>query len=425
MACGRPSEFVVTFSRSYSQITGGIQPMKARTLLYAFFTSLFCSGLLLADHHVIDCGKNQSLNTAIQFASPGETITFTGTCHENVTITTSALTVAGVGSATISPSKSSADAVAVIGAQRVTLSGFTVQNGLYGIHAKGNAGVTLNGVTVEKSNQSGILIEGDSSAYISNSSTSGNGFNGIDAENSSSLTFTGTFTTSGNAVFGMDLGNSSSATLNSAIFTATGNTLGIQVSLSSSLFLADPGCALNANNNFTTGLTIVSGAHMVDFGGTIVTNNNGINGISLFSRSGLDLDAASLVTSASNLQDGVHLEELSTLNLFNTPAFSGVPGVTTLDVHGNSQNGISALLNSQVHMFNQTTITGQNNSGFGIQVDNGSSLTLLTSTIQSNHSDVNLTFGSRGEFTGNTIGTLFCDKTSLIRGDTGKSCPTP
>src|SRR5271165_335434 len=122
MACGRPSEFVVTFSRSYSQITGGIQPMKARTLLYAFFTSLFCSGLLLADHHVIDCGKNQSLNTAIQFASPGETITFTGTCHENVPTATSALPLGVVGSATITPSETSEVVEGEIVAQQVTLS---------------------------------------------------------------------------------------------------------------------------------------------------------------------------------------------------------------------------------------------------------------------------------------------------------------
>ena len=149
-------------------------------------------------------------------------------------------------------------------------------------------------------------------------------------------------------------------------------------------------------------------------------------GISLFSRSGLDLDAASLVSSFNNVGDGVHLEELSTVNLFNTPAFSGVPGTTTLQVYNNTGNGISTLLNSQVHMFNQTAIQSHNNTGTGLQVDNGSSLTLLASNISNNQvKDVTLTFGSRGEFTKNTIGTLSCDATSLIRGDTGKTCPAP
>jgi hypothetical protein len=43
---------------------------------------------------------------------------------------------------------------------------------------------------------------------------------------------------------------------------------------------------------------MVSGAHMVDFGGSIVASGNGINGISLDSKVGLDLDAASQVQGA-------------------------------------------------------------------------------------------------------------------------------
>ena len=192
------------------------------------------------------------------------------------------------------------------------------------------------------------------------------------------------------------------------------------------MFLGDPGCTINAVNNFTTGLTVVSGAHLFNFGGKIVASGNGINGISIFSRSGFDMDAASLVSSFNNQQDGIHLEELSTVNLFNTPAFSGVPGTTTLQVYNNAVNGISTLLNSQVHMFNQTAIQSHDNTGIGLQVDNGSSLTLMDSTIAHNKAgDVTQTFGSRGEFTKNTIGTLACDATSLIRGDTGKTCPTP
>ena len=46
-------------------------------------------------------------------------------------------------------------------------------------------------------------------------------------------------------------------------------------------------------------------------------------------------------------------------------------------------------------------------------------MTLLDSRIARNKAgDVVLTFGSRGEFTKNTIGTLACDASSLIRGDT-------
>ena len=374
----------------------------------------------------VDCGKGHSLNPAVQAASAGDTITFTGVCSEAVVVTTSGITVAGEPGSVIQAPSPSQDVLTIDGAQRVTLRSFTVQNGNYGIHVEQVGGIILQNVTVQRNAVTGVFVEGNSSASISNSSTLNNGIDGIDAEDSSSFIFTGSFTTEGNGVFGLNLGATSSATLNSATINASGNVLGIQISLSSSMFLADPGCTINAVNNFTTGLTVVSGAHLFDFGGKIIASGNGINGISLFSRSGFDMDAAALVSSFNNQADGLHLEELSTLNLFNTPAFSGVPGVTKLQVYGNAMNGISTLLNSQVHMFNETSIEDHNNTGTGVQVDNGSSLTLLTSTINHNAAtDVTLTFGSRGEFTKNTIGTLSCDATSLIRGDTGKTCPAP
>lgn len=396
-----------------------------------FHSAIILSGLalsfpLLAGKKSVDCSKGQSLNSAAQQASPGDSIAFTGVCKETVMISTSGITVTGGAGAAIQSPSTSQDALTIDGAQRVILQSFSVQNGNNGIHAQDLAGIILQNISVQNNAATGIFVEGDSSAAISNSSSSGNSVDGVDAEDSSSLIFTGTFVAQSNGVFGLNLGTSSSATLNSATITASQNVLGIQVSLSSSMFLADPGCSVNAVNNITTGLTIVSGAHFFNFGGKVVASGNGLNGISLFSRSGFDMDAASTVSSYSNQQDGMHLEELSTLNLFNTPAFSGVPGVTTLQVYGNAVNGISTLLNSQVHMFNQTEIQSHNNTGIGIQVDNGSSLTLLDSSIVNNTAkDVTLTFGSRGEFTMNAIGTLSCDATSLIRGDTGKTCPTP
>jgi hypothetical protein len=45
-------------------------------------------------------------------------------------------------------------------------------------------------------------------------------------------------------------------------------------------------------------------------------------------------------------------------------------------------------------------------------------------TITGNGTDVVLLFGSLGTFNGNTIGTITCDETVLLRGDTGVICPT-
>src|SRR5262249_15587687 len=62
----------------------------------------------------------------------------------------------------------------------------------------------------------------------------------------------------------------------------------------------------------------------------------------------------------------------------------------------------------------------------GILGDDGSDIRIdQGGTITDNGMDIVLRFGSRGTFNGNTIGTITCDETSLVRGDTGVTCPTP
>ena len=400
--------------------------MKRNRFTSTALLALVFQAPLLADKKSVDCNKGQSLNNAVQDLSPGDTLTFTGVCRENVTVLTSGITLIGQGGAVIQSPGASNDVLTIDGAQRVTLQAFTVQNGNSGIHARGNAGIRLQNLVAQGNAQTGILIEGNSSAYITDSSAQNNGLDGVDAENSSSLNFNGAFLAQGNGVFGINLGVSSSATLGAGTITAQQNALGAQVSIDSSFFLGGAASTLKTLNNITVGLTVVSGAHFFSFGGTVLTSDNGLDGIDLASRAGMDLDAASQVSALNNGRDGLHLEELSMANLFNNPQFSGASGFTTLQVSGNASNGVAVLLNSQVHMFDQAQIQSHNNTLAGIQVDNGSSLTLINSTVQDNTGgDVGLTFGSRGEFTANTIVHFSCDASSLIRGIPGKTCPIP
>jgi hypothetical protein len=61
----------------------------------------------------------------------------------------------------------------------------------------------------------------------------------------------------------------------------------------------------------------------------------------------------------------------------------------------------------------------------GIFGDDGSTIRIdQGGTITGNGTDIVLRFGSRGTFNGKTIGTITCDETSLVRGDTGVTCPT-
>ena len=173
----------------------------------------------------VDCGKGQSLNNAVQQSSPGDTITFTGVCKESVTVATSGITLTGDGNAVIQSPSPSQDSLIIDGVQRVTLTRFTVQNGANGIHAQGVAGIILENITAQNNAVAGIFVVGNSSASITNGSALNNGVDGVDAEDSSSLIFTGSFTAQGNMVFGINLGATSSATLNSATITASQNVL--------------------------------------------------------------------------------------------------------------------------------------------------------------------------------------------------------
>jgi hypothetical protein len=230
-------------------------------------------------------------------------------------------------------------------------------------------------------------------------------------------------------VFGIDVNNGSSITLAAATLSVNGNTLGVQLGTNASGFL-DGVSTLNASNNFTVGLTMVSGAHMVDFGGSIVANANGINGISLNSKAGLDLDAGSQVEASNNAADGVHLEQLSVMTIFNNPQFSGNPASTTLTAHGNRGDGINELTNSEILVDNVAAIHVTGNVSAGISLDDGSSLsfgqTIPASGVQSNvtgnHPDLSLSFASRITTIANdTIGKVVCDRTSLARGPV--TCP--
>jgi len=362
-----------------------------------------------------NCEHGRSLQVAIDCAAPGETLQLSGTCSGPLLIKGKSLTLAGKPGAVVDGSGQ--DAITVIGPAHVTLSNLTVQNGQNGINASGGAELSILNTKVQKNKVMGILLSGASSAALSGAATDLNGVNGIDAEGSSASRVNGSYESSSNGVFGVNINGSSSFTLSGAQVSVSQNTLGIQIGTSASAFISDAATTVNVSRNVTTGLTIVSGAHMVDFGGAINTTGNGVHGVSVDSKAGLDLDAAATLTSSGNAQDGVHLEETSVLTMFNTTAFSGAPGTTTINSQNNLGNGISILTGSNLTVIHQAALNSTGNAGDGIQVDNGSGLTLIQSNVTSNsNKDIVLTFGSRADVSGTTFGILSCDATVLVRG---------
>jgi Right handed beta helix region len=401
--------------------------MKRHLPLLLFFGLLAadCSAIAQAipDRPIrVNCDRGASLQEAIDRAQPGARILVSGTCLGQITIAQDRLTIRGDGTAVIDGGKK--NAVTIHGAQNISLEELDVRNGKNGIVARSGAHFNLANVAVHDNSAIGILLEWNSSAMLRGGSSRHNGLNGIDLEGTSSLIMKGRYSVEANSVFGININSSSSLTFTQARVTVSQNTLGIQIATSSGAFITDSATSIDVSGNATTGLTIVSGGHMVAFGGTITAQGNGVHGISVDSKAGFDLDAAALVESHDNSGDGVHLEETSVMTMFNTPAFSGAPGTTTLKSFNNGGNGISILTGSNLTLIHQATINSSANQGAGIAADNGSGLTLIKSMITGNKKkDVLLTFGSRADITGSSIGAISCDATVLLRGDTGATCP--
>jgi hypothetical protein len=391
--------------------------MNLKLFVFAVLSGLPAAALPLS----FDCNRGIPLQTAIDLAFPGETLFISGSCAGPLTITGKNLTLAGNPTATIT-GQAKKDVVTVKGPARVNFKDLDIQGGNNGIVGSSGAQLTIVDTNIHNNAGIGILLRA-STASLSGGSTNHNGFNGVDAEGTSAVTISGSYTSESNTVFGININGSSSLTLTKGILSVAHNTLGLQIGTSAGAFISDADSAINALNNAATGLTVVSGGQLVDFGGAITATGNGFHGVSVDSKAGLDLDAAATLTSTGNTVDGVHLEETSVMTIFNTPAFSGAPGTTTLVAQNNGANGISILTGSNLTMVHQAAITSTGNTKFGIQVDNGSGLTLVGSNITQNQKDVALTFGSRGDLSTSTIGTITCDATVLLRGDTGATCP--
>ena len=204
---------------------------------------------------------------------------------------------------------------------------------------------------------------------------------------------------------------------------ATGNALGIQIATNANAFLADADSVINANNNLATGLTIVSGARLVSFGGTINASGNPGVGVSVNSKAGLDLDAASTLNTSNN-GDGLLVQQNSVMTVFNTPQFSGAPGFSTVNANNNTRTGVRVLTDAVLTLVNQARIISNQNGTTGFVADNGSGVTLVNSTITGNTAvDIQLTFGARADLRTLVFGTYACDATVLVRGNSTIVCP--
>jgi hypothetical protein len=216
----------------------------------------------------------------------------------------------------------------------------------------------------------------------------GSGDHGISITNGSSALFTGErVTTAENTNAGMFVIATSAAAFDTGTVHTTQNTLGILAIGHSSLTLGLNAPAIVANKNTLDGILVADNSDLRLDGGMITASRNERTGLWFGGTAGLG-NIAGTILLENNAVAGARAEDLSR---------------------------ISQLIAGQMTVRANT---------IGLIADNGSDIRLdQGGTITGNGTDIVLRFGSRGTFNGNTIGTISCDETSLVRGDEGVTCP--
>jgi nitrous oxidase accessory protein NosD len=328
----------------------------------------------LGSTHPVNCDvPGQTITKALKTAQPGDTIRVRGTCKETVTITTDRLTLHGVDNATIQgpgggPSGDVSEGLLnVVGVQGVEIHGFTIQDSLVdGINGRQGAAFVVRDTRVLRS-----------------------GDDGIEATETSTVRILGTCEVRHNSDAGISITRGSSG-----------------------LFIAD---MVHTTHN-AWGL-IALGHSSMALGGdmsTILAEENTIDGVLAADTSDLRLDGGK-ITSARNNRRGLSIGGGGNLTLF--------AGTILLE---NNPEGLSLAVGSAMAVFPTGNLTIQGNTMAGLTADNASTIRILEgASITGNGTDVVLLFGSNGTFNGNTIGTITCDETVLLRGDTGVTCPNP
>jgi parallel beta-helix repeat protein len=217
----------------------------------------------------VDC-TSQSLQTAINTAVGGDTISVTGTCGENVVIGQglNGITLDGGGTAVLNGPNASNPTVTVRG-REITVKGFTITGGLDGVQIYRGGTVTVDGNTIDGTGRYGISVVQNSYARIINNMIQNNPEEGIlVSENSSAriglLTFQDPAASpniiQGNGGSGIQVLRSSAAVIVGN--TITGNTLdGIRVTRSSQADISSN----TINSNSENGILVVQNS-MINLG---------------------------------------------------------------------------------------------------------------------------------------------------------------
>ena len=383
-----------------------------------FVVGVVVAGLLLAPALVVagdklvtsktikvDCGKGGKISKALEDTALELTVEVQGVCAEYVVITRDRVTLRGVGSgATIDGTSyptPKPPGILVTGASNVSLENLVVQNTGRGIKIELGSAVALKSVISQDNAGNSLYVLG-SAVTITDLTVQRATYHGVWIGEGAHAVVEGTLLTKDNGGTGLVL---SGANLE---FGLTGGTI-------------------ESSNNGLRGITfqVGAGAQLYSSAGThLVTTGNQGAGVALY---GAWVSIQQLDSTGNG--HGIWVEGPSSVGVTGTIAANTHRGVwcgdgalvslTNATVTGSGGGAI--IVNGEC----RATLTGvivQGNTGAGLRLD-GASAAISNTTISGNTgTDVVLGFGSRASFDdGNTVDTVSCDGTELIRGDV--SCP--
>ncbi len=155
----------------------------------------------------VNC-SSASLQAAIERAKPGDTLSVSGTCKENLVIheEVARITLDGQGKATIEGADAGKRIIEVRG-RGITIKGFTITGGRIGVLVTRGGHAVIDGNTVQGAASNGIVVIRQSSASIANNTVQNNGRQGIVVNGSSASI--GNNTVKNNGSFGIVINDTS------------------------------------------------------------------------------------------------------------------------------------------------------------------------------------------------------------------------
>jgi hypothetical protein len=329
-------------------------------------------------------------------AAGPNSISVTGTCHENVVMFgRTDLIIAGNPTATVVPGNANGHLLAIAGSQRIGIQNITFDGGR-GALVDENSNVDFTSVTIQNSLGIG-LTSIDSLVHIADSTIQNSTRSGISI---------------GGGTFYVDSDVTGTNVINNG-------RVGIAV-LTGHLILnggdeVTPGTQNVISNNGLTGVEVANSAEADINGDNRITGNQGAFGLLVIHTSTVLMSDGTI---SNNAGIGVHCGETSHCEW---------SGITKID--GNGKGGIEVTDHSDAYLDGGIDVSG--NTGIGVEVDLSSVLNSLGGNTINNNTDDGivvdtlsvLKFAANDTVNGNGKLALECDNGSLVVGSVAPYVP--